>query len=29
MQYAAITDLLIHLWLEDADRAARLRLGAK
>ena len=29
VQHAAVADLLVHLGLEDADRAARLRLGAE
>ena len=29
VQHAAVADLLVHLRLEDADRAARFRLGAE
>ena len=29
MQHATIADLLIHLRLEDADRASRMRFGAE
>ena len=29
MQHAAVADLLVHLGCENADRAARLRLGAE